>query len=102
MKRNKVFIMNGDIPVAELRDDNCFHRINKEVEAPIALFYGRDTVDLVTFQNWYRERVFPRERAGVEDLLKLYNSETYNVGRILEKTHGRMIQDSYYVEVGDK
>lgn len=43
--------MNNDTPVAELRDDNCFHRINKDVEAPIALFYGRDTVDLVTFQN---------------------------------------------------
>lgn len=101
MKRNKVFIMNKDIPVAELRDDNCFHRINKDVQAPIALFYDRDTVDLITFQNWYRERVFPSERAGVEDLLKIYDSDTYDVDKILEKTHGRMIQDSYYVKVGD-
>lgn len=101
MKRNKIYIMNGDIPVAELRDDNCFHRINKNIEAPIALFYGKDIIDLITFQNWFKERVFPIERAGMEDLLKLYDIKSYNIDKILEKTNGRMIQDSYYIKVGD-
>lgn len=93
--------MNGDIPVAELMEDNCFHRINKEVEAPIALFYKKDIVDIITFQKWFEERVFPRERAGIEDLLSIYNLEDYNIDKILEKTNGRMIQDSYYIKVGD-
>lgn len=33
MERNKIYIMNGSTPITGLREDNCFHRINKDTEA---------------------------------------------------------------------
>lgn len=32
-KRNKIYIMNGGTPISELREYNCFRRINKDTEA---------------------------------------------------------------------
>ena len=33
MERNKIYIMSGGTPITGLREDNCFHRINKDTEA---------------------------------------------------------------------
>lgn len=102
MKRNKVFIMNKDIPVAELRDDNCFHRINKEVEAPIDLFGWRgneeEVINEQMFQEWMKSRTFPPERCGYEELLEEMGLDRYDALSQAIITKGVMAQDSFWVK----
>ena len=102
MERNKVYIMNKDIPVAELRDDNCFHRINKEVEAPIDLFgwaeNEKEVVDENLFQEWMKSRTFPQERCGCKELLEEMGLDRYEALRQAIITKGAMAQDSFWVK----
>ena len=102
MKRNKVFIMNKDIPVAELRDDNCFHRINKDIEAPIDLFgwegNEREVVDESLFQNWMKSRTFPPERCGCKELLEEMGLDRYDALSQAIITKGVMAQDSFWIK----
>lgn len=102
MKRDKVFIMNKDIPVAELRDDNCFHRINKDVEAPIDLFgwigNEEEVINEQMFQEWMKSRTFPPERCGSEELLGEMGLDRYNALRQAIITKGVMAQDNFWVK----
>lgn len=102
MERNKVYIMNGDIPVAELREDNCFHRINKDIEAPIDLFgWGGNEDDKITeesFQRWLKTRTFPIERCGCRELLDKMRLDRYDELTQAIITKGVMAQDNFWVK----
>ncbi len=102
MERNKVYIMNGDIPVAELREDNYFHRINKDIEAPIDLFGWEgnkdDKITEESFQRWLKTRTFPIERCGYRELLDKMGLDKYDKLTQAIITKGVMAQDNFWVK----
>lgn len=102
MERNKVYIMNGDVPVAELREDNCFYRINKDTEAPIDLFgWGNNIEDIITeesFQRWMKTRTFPIERCGCKELLDKMGLDKYDELTQAIITKGAMAQDNFWIK----
>lgn len=70
---------------------------------PVTLFgwgkFKRDKVTLKDILQWGSMRVCPPNRAGIEDILKLYNIEKYDEIELLRATQYRTIHDKFWMVV---
>ena len=101
MKKEWIELYNGDVLIAKQVSDNFMELVDNSVELPFGLFPEKrvgELIDILIFNMWLEERIFPRERLGVEDLLKEANLQEYDTWKLLKLTGGKLMQDKFHVK----
>lgn len=82
----KVTVCNKKVTVENYSDD--------WVLRPFGVF---DNPSYEQFKDWLEQRCFPKTRHNCKELLKSGGIDYYNPLEIVEKTHGAMVDDLFWI-----
>lgn len=89
-------IMMKDEVIAHVKYDSTGVIIKQFVDFPFKQFYD-DNISKEELLEWVEERCFPRTRHNAQELLEYLGLEFYDPWAIIEKTHGLIIEDYYWI-----
>jgi len=98
-------LMCDNHKLAYLDDDTDILYLENDVPewlVPRDLFIGeRTSVTFEDLQEWIKDRVFPRDRCGCEDLLRELGLDFYDEWQIAKRTRASLMTDFYWLSFDD-
>lgn len=74
--------------------------VENHIDDPVKTAFGNNPLpDWADFQAFLQERCIPKERAGLREYLESLGLAEYDPLEIIQKTAGRMAEDSQWLEV---
>jgi len=107
----KLTLMNKNKPIIDFDYDtslnvvySIYHNyVQNEKYAPLSIIDLKVGISKVNLMNWFKNRVIPETRDGIDEILKNYNND-YNlfVIDIISKRHGFNLSDQYWFKLIDE
>lgn len=90
------------------KKDNCYYFERNKAGLQLAInhgCFGIGNIDLAKDVNksenlfsFFKKRIPSIDNPNIQDILKSYNLKEYNEYELLERSHGCLLTDNYYLE----